>query len=91
MERRVKARATKMGYALSVEIIGPRVELPDEFEIVYDDPDLIPGHVCDGLYKYDCRIVPVGDGWQLQKLRGTWQFVCKVRVCPCCGWRPNDD
>lgn len=68
-------------------------QLPDEFEIVYDEPDEPAPHQCKGLLNQGLRISACGDGeaWAMEKREfedgADWTFHLWVsHGCPCCDW-----
>lgn len=84
--RRVKARAIMRDPYDGAQLarIYCEEKLPDEFEIVWQEPDV---HQCDGLGPFH-RIDHSDRGWFLRvnmDYKGEYTYL-KVTRCPCCDW-----
>ena len=88
MEKRVKARHINRRLVLGdyVDTISVRggAEFPDEFEIVWDDPDV---HQCPGLWPCVIKYNPASMAWNMYDSATTVVF--RLFRCPCCDWEPE--
>lgn len=69
---------------------GTYLTLPDEFDIVWDEPDNPPPHQCPKLKEQHLRISRGRYGhWNMEHLKvdGGWQYDSTVyHGCSCCDW-----
>ena len=97
-EKRVKAREIDYrGHNDDTEdvlhvIVPAYMSLPDEFEIVWDEPEPEPEpspHQCEGLDRYSLAIYCHDGEWSVRAYGSGTRALIGVHSCPYCDWTPE--